>query len=76
MDPQVFRDLPDNLEHRGLAVARAEERKQVDRAIDRPIDIVVDQGFEVFALAFVDGAMQGARKTPEAVLCHDVQFLS
>jgi hypothetical protein len=37
-----------------------------------PLDVVVDQGFEVFALAFVDRAIQRARKTPETVLRHDV----
>ena len=60
MDPDVFRDLPDDLEHGGLAPARAEERKHVDRPINRPIDLLVDQGFEVLGLAFVDGAMQRA----------------
>jgi hypothetical protein len=60
MDPDVFRDLPDDLEHRGLAAARAEKRKHVDRSINRPIDILVDQGFEFFGLALVDGAMQRA----------------
>jgi len=53
-----------------LAAARAEKRKHLDRAVDRPVDILVDQGVEVFDLAFVDGAMQRARKTPETMLCH------
>jgi hypothetical protein len=60
MDPDIFRDLPDDLQHGGLAVARAEKGKHVDRSIDRPIDILVDQGFEVFGLALVDRAMQRA----------------
>src|SRR5216683_5161162 len=70
-DPEIVRDLPDHLEHGGLAAARAGKWKHVDRAVDRPIDVLVDQGFEVFKLAFVDRAMHSARKTPETVLCHD-----
>jgi hypothetical protein len=42
--------------------------------MDRPIDLLVDQGVEVFELAFVDGAVERALKTPEAVLCHDSDF--
>ena len=72
--PDIFRDLPDHLKHRGFAVARAEKWKHVDRPMDRPLDVVVDQGFEVFALAFIDRAIQRARKTPETVLRHDVRF--
>ncbi len=60
VDPDMFRDLPDDLEHGGLAAARAEKGKHVDRSIDRPIDILVDQGFEVCGLALVDRAMQRA----------------
>src|SRR6266403_1477981 len=56
VDPEVIRDVSDHLEHGGLAAARAEKRKHVDRAMDRPIDLLVDQGFDVFELAFVDRA--------------------
>jgi hypothetical protein len=64
------RDLPDDIDHGRSAAARAEERKHVDRAVDRPFDILIEQGFEIGGLAFIDRAMQRARKTPEAVLCH------
>jgi hypothetical protein len=40
--------------------------------IDRPIDVLVDHVLEVIELALVDRAVQRARKTPEAVLCHSV----
>ena len=70
MDADVFRDLPDHFEHGRLAAARAEERKQVDRAIQRPLDVLVDQGLDISKLALVDRAMQRARETPETVLCH------
>src|SRR5258707_5024816 len=76
VDPEIVRDLPDHLEHGGLAAAHAEKWKHLDRAVDRPIDVLVDQGFEVFKLAFVDGAVYRARKTPEAVLCHAICFLN
>ena len=36
------------------------DREHVDRAIDRPIDIVVDQVFEFVVPALVDRAMQRA----------------
>src|ERR1700682_881059 len=49
VDPDIVRDLPDNLEHGGLAAARAEKWKHVGRAVDRPIDVLVDQGFEAFS---------------------------
>src|SRR6266566_5639873 len=73
-NPDVLRDLPDHLDHRRLAAARAEKRKHVDRSVDGPFDVLVDQGFDLFKLAFVDRAMQCARKTPETVLCHDGVF--
>ena len=47
MDPEIIGDLPDNLEHCGPAAAAAEKREHVDRAIDRPLDIFVEQGGEV-----------------------------
>jgi hypothetical protein len=59
-----------HLEHRGLAAAGAEKRKHVDRTVDRPLNILVDQIVEVVELALVDRAMQRARETPETVLCH------
>src|SRR5579862_5189396 len=71
MDADVVRDSTDHLEHGGLAMAGAEERKHIDRAVDGPFDIVVDQGFQIFMLAFVDRAMQCARETPETMLCHN-----
>ena len=43
-----------------LPPARAEKRKQFDRAIDHPIDVVIDLGLEIFGLAFIDRAMQRA----------------
>ena len=70
MDADILGDLPDDLDHGRLALARSEKRKHVDRAIDRPIDVLVEQGFEIGGLAFVDRAMQRARKTPETMLCH------
>src|SRR4029453_15010602 len=70
MDSDIVRDLLDDLDHGRFTAARAEERKHVDRAIDRPVDVFVEQGFEIGGLAFFDPAMQWARKTPEAVLCH------
>jgi hypothetical protein len=54
------RDLPDHLEHRRLAAAPTEKRKHVDRAMDRPIDLLVDQAVEVLRLAFVDRLMERA----------------
>jgi hypothetical protein len=60
VDPHVFRDLPAYLEHGSLTAARAEKRKQFDRAIDHPIDVVIDLGLEIFGLAFIDRAMQRA----------------
>ena len=51
-------------------MARAEEGKQLDRAMNGPVDIFVDQWLDVGELALVDRAMQRARETPEAVLCH------
>src|ERR1700720_861945 len=39
-NPDVFGDLRDPLDPGWLALARAEKRKHVDRAIDCPIDIV------------------------------------
>ena len=41
----------------GLAVARAEKGKHVDRPIDRPLHILVDQGLNILQLAFVDRAV-------------------
>jgi NADPH-dependent glutamate synthase beta subunit-like oxidoreductase len=70
MDADILRDLSDHLEHGGLAAAGAEERKHVDRTVDRPIDVLVDHGFEIVELVFVDRTMQRARERPEAVLCH------
>ncbi|GCC41590.1 hypothetical protein chiPu_0025829 [Chiloscyllium punctatum] len=70
VNPQVLADLPDHLEHCGLAAARAEEGKQVDRSVDGPFDFVIEHQLDVCKLAFVDRAMQCARKTPEAMLCH------
>ena len=70
MDADVLGDLADHFHHGRLALARAEERKHVDRAVDRPIDVFVEQGFEIGGLAFIDRTMQRARKTPETVLCH------
>ena len=70
VDADVLGDLPDHFHHGRLALARAEERKHVDRAIDRPIDVLVEQGFEIGGLAFIDRTMQRARKTPETMLCH------
>jgi hypothetical protein len=66
----IVRDLPAYVEHGGLAAARAEKRKHVDRPVDRPFDVLVDQRREVLLLALIDRVMQGARKTPETVLCH------
>ena len=60
VDPHVFRDLPAYLEHGRLTAACAEKRKQFDRAIDQPIDVVIDLGLEIFGLAFIDRAMQRA----------------
>ena len=60
MDPDIVGNLPDHLEHGRLAAARSEERKHVDRAIDRPIDVLVDQAFDVGVLALIDRAMQRA----------------
>ena len=60
VDPYVFRDLPAYLEHGSLTAARAEKRKQFGRAIDHPIDVVIDLGLEIFGLAFIDRAMQRA----------------
>jgi hypothetical protein len=60
MHPYGLGDLPADVEHRGLAAPRTEEGEHVDRPIDCPIDILVDQRFEVFGLAIVDGAMQRA----------------
>ncbi|MGY3426622.1 hypothetical protein ACVWZW_007126 [Bradyrhizobium sp. F1.13.4] len=60
----------DDVEHGVLALARAEERKHVDRAVERPLDVLVDQGLDVLEMPVVDRAMQRTRETPEAVLCH------
>ena len=60
MHPDVVGDLPDDLDHGFAAAAGAEEWKHVDRAIDRPVDVFVDQGFEVFVAAFIDRAVQRA----------------
>jgi hypothetical protein len=38
--------------------------------MDGPVDIIVDQSVDLVELALVDRAMQRARETPEAVLCH------
>jgi hypothetical protein len=70
VDAEIVRDLPDHFDHRRLAAARAEERIHVDRSIDRPVDVLVEHGFEIGGLAFIDRAMQRARKTPETMLCH------
>src|SRR4051794_18091385 len=70
-DADIVGDLPAYLQHGGLAAAAAEERKHVDRPVDRPFDVLIDQRLEVLALALVDRGMQRARKTPETVLCHD-----
>ena len=60
VDPDVVGDLPDHLDHGVLAAAGAEKRKHVDRPIDGPIDVLVDQGFEVFELALVEREMERA----------------
>jgi len=59
-DAEVFRHLPDHLDHGGLAAACAEEWKHVDRAMEGPFDVFVDQGFDITKLAFVDRAMHRA----------------
>jgi hypothetical protein len=38
----------------------AEKREHVDRAVDRPVDLVVDQLFEFVVPALVDRAMERA----------------
>lgn len=60
VDPYVFRDLPAYLEHGVFTATRAEKRKHVDRAIDHPVDVVIDLGLQIFWLAFIDRAMQRA----------------
>src|SRR6185436_14893448 len=70
VDAKIVGDLPDDIDHRRPAAARAEERVHVDRSIDRPVDVLVEHGFEIGGLAFIDRAMQRARKTPETMLCH------
>jgi len=52
------------------SLPRTEERKHVDRAIDRPIDILIEDGFNILELALVDRALQCTRETPETMLCH------
>src|SRR6516164_5058982 len=69
-DGEIFRDLPDHLEHGRAAAPRAEKWKHVDRAMNRPIDVLVEQVGDILEPAFVDRAMERARKTPEIVLCH------
>src|SRR5215471_13201989 len=75
VDAEILRDLAHDLEHRCLAAPRPEKREHVDRSVDRPVDVIVKQGREVFELAFVDRAMNRTRETPEAVLCHSCQSL-
>jgi hypothetical protein len=41
-----------------------------------PVDIFIDQGLNFPELALVDRAMQCARETPEAMLCHFRSFLN
>jgi L-rhamnose isomerase len=73
VDPHVLQDLTAYLKHGSLTAARAEKRKQFDRAIDHPIDgvritpvrlafqrLVIDLGLEIFGRAFMDRAMQRA----------------
>jgi hypothetical protein len=57
---RTFSEICRHLEHGGLTAARAEKRKQFDRAKDDPIDVVNDQGLEIFGLVFIDRAMQRA----------------
>ena len=56
VDADVVGDLPADLQHGGLAAAAAQKRKHVDRPVDRPFDVVVDQRLEVLLLALVDRA--------------------
>ena len=49
VDADVVGDLPAYLQHGGLAAAAAQERKHVDRPVDRPFDVLVDQRLEVLA---------------------------
>ena len=60
VDPHVFRDLPAYLEHGDLTAARTEKRKHIDRAVDYPIDVVIDLSLEIFGLSFIDRAIQRA----------------
>ena len=55
---RTFSRSADHLQHRGRR-GRAEEWKQLDRAMNGPVDII-DQGL-ISELAFVDRAMQCAR---------------
>ncbi len=55
-----FRNLPAYLEHGVFTAARAEKRKHVDRAMDQPIDVIIDLGLEIFGPAFIDRGMQRA----------------
>src|SRR4051812_5456599 len=70
MNAEIVCDLTDHVDHGCPAASRAEERVHVDRSIDRPIDVLVEQGFEIGGLALIDRAMKRARKTPETMLCH------
>lgn len=63
-------DLMDRLDHGLLAPTNAEESKHVDGSIDRPFDIVVEDGFQLVGLAIFERSMKRARKMPETVLCH------
>lgn len=60
MNPDIFRNLPDDLQYGGLAAPGAEKRKHIDRAENRPIDVLVDQAFDIGVLALIDRAMQRA----------------
>ena len=75
-DPDIIGDLADDVDHRLPAAPRTEERKHVDRTIDRPIDILIDHGFNILELALVDRTLQCTRETPETMLCHNIYVLN
>lgn len=63
-------NLPDGIDDSVFATPRAKKGEHIDRAVDGPIDILVQDRSKLIGSAFAERAMKYARETPEAMLCH------